>query len=377
MRHYSMLALLGFVIVIVIGASLLVVPSDSHADMWCAQSLIVHEWGVHVFSGEESSRQTNPVPALPRYLHHHTSQPVDPLLPAVNALPADNGVRGLPVVHFYGSVGAQPIPVGVGVRFAHGAPTLWYPQVDRSIGAGAPPQLEWTHLDLTRAPAHTLAQTDVPWVSALRGFDDALWVNSSVESERFVFYEGQTSETQAVQISRGDTYAANRHHYILRNTSSFTVHDVFFVHRGERRTYVFYAPAIPPNRSAGFVMEAHPLVERERGASTAGRLLSALTDISERDAAAALQRNAECVMSRNPATPFTHASGHKLFAPEANALISAWRTRFFEAQGTTIVYREDAELLDAEMPLSIYTDMFHDVQLHRAGIALIENVSLP
>ena len=29
------------------------------------------------------------------------------------------------------------------------------------------------------------------------------------------------------------------------------------------------------------------------------------------------------------------------------------------------------------MPLSIYTDMFHFVRLHRASLALVENVTLP
>ena len=82
-------------------------------------------------------------------------------------------------------------------------------------------------------------------------------------------------------------------------------------------------------------------------------------------------------MQRDPAQPFESAMGHQLYANEANVLIDLWGPRFFDAPGTTIVYREDVRYLDQVMPLSIYTDMYHYVELHRAGLAVIEGVQLP
>ena len=57
--------------------------------------------------------------------------------------------------------------------------------------------------------------------------------------------------------------------------------------------------------------------------------------------------------------------------------MGVWSERFFEGPGTRIVYREDTSYLEQVMPLSIYTDMFHSIRLHRAGLALWEDVALP
>jgi hypothetical protein len=81
-------------------------------------------------------------------------------------------------------------------------------------------------------------------------------------------------------------------------------------------------------------------------------------------------------MQRNPAVPVDRAADHRLYAAEIDVVLDAWGARFFDAQGTTIVYREDIAQLDAAMPLSLYTDMQHHVQLRRLGLALVENLTL-
>jgi hypothetical protein len=82
-------------------------------------------------------------------------------------------------------------------------------------------------------------------------------------------------------------------------------------------------------------------------------------------------------MMRNPAVPVEHAEGHRLYAQEVDAMLDVWGASFFDAQGTTITYREDTAYLDQEMPLSIYTDMYNFVLLRRAGLAVWSHVPLP
>jgi len=62
---------------------------------------------------------------------------------------------------------------------------------------------------------------------------------------------------------------------------------------------------------------------------------------------------------------------------EAGVVLDAWGARFFDAPGTTLVYREDVAQLDEVMPIAVYTDMYHYVVLRRLGLALVEGVALP
>ena len=85
----------------------------------------------------------------------------------------------------------------------------------------------------------------------------------------------------------------------------------------------------------------------------------------------------DCVMMRDPAVPESAARGHRLYSGEVNAILDVWGDGFFEQEGTTIVYREDIGYLDAMMPLSIYTDMFHYTEIRRLGLAVVQDVALP
>lgn len=331
-------------------------------------------------------------------------------------MPADEGTRFLPVLHFYAE-GARSIPVGIEVGFTLGEASVWYPQVDtrrraadansaaaqqrraqlvqararQPFGAGASTgpdptrQLQWDHLTLTPAPAATPHRSRARTIRDLRAVD-GLWVNAAAgngaagngaagngaaESERFVFYEANTTERVAIRVTRGEEWAQGRRHLILHNDGAHPVHDVFLTHRERGHDYVIFAPQIPAGRSAGFVLEDHAVSRRDRRAQTRGRLRTQLLERLPR------QPSEDCVMMRDPAVPVERAEDHRLTSQEIDVIDSVWGARFFDGRGTTIVYREDTAHLDEVMPLSIYTDMHSYTVLNRAGLVVWNEVSLP
>lgn len=386
-------------------------PSPTRAEMWCADPLWVHEWGVQVFGRTGAARSTVG-PSLPGYFHRRAPSGAGAVSAApVRHMPVDGGERALPVVHFYAPETFQPVPVGFEVGFTHGEATRWFPQVDTRRAAGdangaaaraarerllsarvarrdaqarAPlpgdptRQLAWDRLTLSPNAVQPARATSHAWVRAARGFDRALWVNARHETERFVFYEGRTTETPALRVERGPTWSASRPHYRLVNAGSHPVHDVFVVHRDAGRLYVFVAPQIPPRRSAGFLLTEHEVPRGQQTARTREALRARLLDTQQ---PAPPRRyswgQGQCVMQRDPAQPVESARGHRLYAHEVDLILDTWGPRFFEASGTTIVYREDTSYVDREMPVSVYTDMYHFVQLSRLSLGLMENVQLP
>lgn len=388
------------------------VPRASRAESWCADPLWVHEWGVEVFASGTARRALDPA-LLPAYFHDRAAG-ASAAGPPVRGLPVDGGERDLPLLQFYSAGGFSPAQVAVEVGFANGDASSWYPQVDvrrtaadangaparaargrllqaraartaaRARLAGGAPllpgdptrQLEWDDLSLTATPAHARAASTVAWVSRLRGFDDALWVNGATESERFVYYEARTTETPALRFERGPTYAGGHRHLLIRNASRNVVFDVFLVHREGTSTFLFYAPSIPGGATAGLVLEDHRTTPASFAAGSRAALRRQLVDAHQ---PAPPHENSwdPCVMMRDPALPVETSEGHRLYAREADALLEVWGARFFDAPGTTLVYREDTHTLDTVMPLSIYTDMYHFVLLRRTGLALIEGAALP
>ncbi len=384
------------------------VPTASRAEMWCADPLFVHEWGVQVFGASGASRTSEAGPALPSWFHARPGTPSAAGAP-VRDLPVDGGERELPVVHFYAPRNWRPVPLGLEVGFTRGEATRWYPQVDvrraavdanggvaqaarqrllaartarasgqRGATTGDPTrQLAWDHLVLDAAPRHTPVATQVAWITRARGFDAALWVNGARESERFLFYEGRTSETPALALRRGPQHGAGRRHVLIENRSSHPVHDVFLVHREGGRAFVLHTPSIPAGRHAGFVLEDHAVPAGELAARTRGALRARFVDAAQ-PAPPTEHRWDDCVMMRDPAIPFERAEGHALYAHEVDAVLDAWGPRLFGAgPGTTLAYREDVAYLDAMMPLGVYSDMYHFARTRRLGLALMEQVALP
>lgn len=375
---------IAFTVLVVasLATSFYVFEPTSSARSWCARELVVHEWGVHVFTGSGATRVAAPT-GLPNYFHNQHSGVDVTDGPPVSRLPRDNGDRLLPVLGFYLGSAESAVPVGIRVGFSRGTPTGWYPQAPPITEVRSPAvrasQLEWPNLTLSSTPRHTRATTNVAWVNELRRIDEAAWVNNSVESERFVFYEGRTSETAALQLTRGPTYTNARRQFVLRNTTPHPVHNVFFVLNERGATFVTSFPAVPAGASTTFVVEDHVIggSANARSTNVQAQIRATLVDPAHLDVPPATFDPSNCTMMRDPAVPVTASTGHALFAAEADTLMRAWGARFADAAGATILYREDAALLDAEMPLSVYTDMYHFVTLHRASLALIENVQLP
>ena len=381
----------------VLGLALL--PSMAWAKSWCARPLVVDEWGVQVFDARGAA--TGPPVAMPGFFHS-TAGTASAASARVSDLPPDGGERDLPILHITARDNDDRIPLAIGVGFTAGAATLWYPQVDAlrpELAANSPAanairaglvaargqlttfgarprlpddptrQLEWRSLLLTRAPLRAPQASDIAWVHKARSLAKTLWVNGANETERFVFFEGKTRERVALRLERGSRYSSTFRHYVLTNASSFAVHDVFVVHREGDAVFVFNAPAIPAGATAGFVLEEHRVVaaEREARTTTALRHQLAVTRVEE----------TKCEMGRDPAIPVERASGHALAVDEVDTLLAVWAPAMFGKSGTTIVYREDPAYLDRVMPLSLFTDMYHYIELHRTGLALWQNVVLP
>ena len=380
--------------------ALLVTPLSSSAESWCAYPIWAHEWGVQVF-GE--------APNAPEKLssaHTPTDATEASTTPSVRNLPIDGGERDLPVLAFYAPTGwSDPIPLGLEVGFSAGAASRWYPQVDTRVDAvtansddakakreallaaraarrpfgttndplGADPtrQLLWEHLNLSAKGAAS-ALTSQSWVEAQRQLDGALWVSRGAESERFAFYEGKTDERPLVQVERGEGWTEQQPRYLLKNQSEWPVHDVLVVRRHGTEAWVFYAPSLDPSGEAKFsfdeAMDAGSDAFRK---ATRGRLSDTLVD-AETPTPPKEYRwgGSECVEGRDPAKPVETASGHQLYQAEVDLLLDTWGPALFEHEGTVVIYREDVATLDALMPLSLYTDMFHFIDLRRTGLVL-------
>jgi len=374
----------------------ILLASMALAESWCAVPLTAHEWGVQAFDVSGADVRGT---AIPTWFHTDASGGTMAGVP-VRTLPHDSGIRDLPVLQFYGPrVFGDTIPVAIDVGFTQGQASAWWPQVSkrqspaeansaeshrararllkergqrepfsreyRALPTDPTAQLLWEGLDATR-DAPRPESSGVPWIESLRDIEGALWLSNGTESERFVFYEADTSESPSLTLERGNSWTAARPHYVLRNTSDWPVHDVFFSADG----FVFFAPSIPSGATAGLLLDQHR--DRDPLSSLRARLIdpsaTAPTDV--------IDWSKGCEMMRDPAIPQIEAEGHLLYAAEVDVLLDVWGDRFF-SESPTLVYREDVRALQALMPLGIYTDMYHYVQLRRLGLVVVEGLTLP
>lgn len=346
-----------------------------HAKSWCALPLFVHEWGVQVFDGTGIGV---PSVALPAYFHRPGNTTALPAQVPVRQLPADGGERDLPVMHFYSPRGdSAQIPIGIEVGFAAGRASAWFPDVDE-LGPNPERQLVWNRLDLGPRATFPVAAPDSEWVKAARALG-GLWVNSARESERFVFYEGRTSEQVPLILRRAAGWKPERRAYELVNRGTFELADVLFVHRDGKTTYVFSVPKLLAGATATFTLEDQRVSDVR--AATWDALRASLLDATTPEPLGADGDRSRCVMQRNPADAFRQSSGHRLYRGEVDLILSVWGERFFgadpAASSTRVVYRESSQYLDQMMPLALYTDMYNFVELRRASLGLWSGVVLP
>ena len=395
MKSSAKTLLVGVFLVLVAG------PSSALAKSWCANPIWAHEWGVQVFG--EAPLQ----PALLSFAHDEVKSDTSPL--PTRELEVDNGVRALPVLSFFAPRAYGEIPLGLEIGFSEGEASLWFPQVDMKVTATQansdsarearasllmarterqanqdnPPlaadptrQLIWEALSLSveGSPSN---ESEQAWVKGMRAIEGALWVGKGSASERFVFYEGRTNEQPLLRLARGASWTNERPQYTLHNNSAWPVHDVLVVRRQDDQAWVFYAPSIAPGERAEFVFD-EPLDPKSQAfaKATRGQLESALIDAKASKPPTEYNWDMDtCVMGRDPALPFESALDHRLYAAEVEVLLDAWSPAFFEQEGSRIIYREDIAYLDAMMPLSIYTDMRHFVELSRLGLVLWADAS--
>ena len=343
-------------------AFLLAAPAQGKS--WCAVPLVVHEWGVQVFQGPHAQSVDM---ELPDWFHRRSSAGELDATP-VRSLPADGGEREIPVLQFYAPrVYGDGVPVAVELGLADGRPSVWYPREDRLL-PGRPlgdvgVQLAWDALSLTQQARVEPRESALEWIGALRAVEHALWVNRGGQSERFLFYEAQTRSPPVVRISSD--------HVV--NESPWPVHDVVVVSRSGDRVLV--APVGTLDAGARSPLELEPMVG---AASTLRARLAA--GLAAQDSPESMSEWSmdmdDCVMMRDPAVPVSSSGGHGLYQAEIDAMLVLWQARFFEQQGTVLLYRDDPAALDAMAPLAVYTDMHHFVELSRTGLVLWEGIEL-
>ena len=346
-------------------AALAAAPSE--AKSWCAAPLVVHEWGVQVYRGPEAEPQP---PSLPGWFHTVPgAAPSDGASQPVRGLPADGGEREIPVLQFYApNVFGDVVPVAIEIGFAQGDPTVAYPRFDRSFPsrpAGDPGvRLAWDALSLERTARTAPHAAEAGWVHDLRAVDDALWVNRGAESERFLFYEAATREQPQVVIEDGRAH----------NRGPWPVHDLAVIRRVDGRAEIARLDLLAAGESVRLRFEH---VE-DPGAALRPwlreRLLADQGPEAVRDWSMDMD---DCVMGRDPAVPVWQSGGHGLFTAEADALLDLWQERLFEQRGTVLLYRDDPAALDAMVPMAVYTDMHHWVELSRLGLVLWEGLPTP
>lgn len=360
---------------------------SARAESWCARPLRVHEWGVTLLRADGASVTVDPLPA---WFHRAPTGGEPPGAVPVRQMPADTGIRKLPVIQVYG---AGDSPLALDVAFAHGDPLAWFPAVDQhQTGATARSnaaiaghaqlvaaraahtrtsspmpadparQLGWDVLFATTQPEHPphpIASGDPDWIASLRAMPDALWLRRGTESDRFVFYEGTTHAPPALRLEH--TTIAGRQVTQLRNVSDRTVHDVVWIANGLSAT----VPAIPAGATA--VATLAPSTVEQLEAWLGGRW----TEPGAKAPIAWDPGTSDCVMMRDPAVPVDRAGGYRLFADEVALLFDVWSEEMLRDPAPHVIYREDIEALDISMPLSVFTDMYHHVELRRLGIVVV------
>ena len=406
----------------------------SQAGLWGPWPVSVHEWGVHEFDWTNPAATATAVAPF-MYTDKTPGVPIPPPGPRVKDLPPDWGIRLKPVLYFHTRANDKA-RVGVEVRFVGGHASSWWPQVSiyrtpAQVAQAAPfdyngwmqqqpkfyrpgqvkvPddqrfELAWQDLTITKtAPPRGLPDhTGQPaWIAQARKVD-CDYVSNGKETEKFLFYEGQTRETPALAVLPANsamTTDSRATTCYLVNAGDQPIYDVFVVYRDTKRgvrwsTYLAELPVVPTTNEhesspghAVIQIVSIPLPDfatlapaPEKGDSLQGaerqftgrlrdRMLETLT------AGAPLPMPGNGPFPRIPAAPQPPTQIAMLYADEAAALDRIWAHDFFSGEGLTIVYREAPAYLDQAMPLQLFTDAAHYVVLSRCGLVLNQQMNV-
>jgi len=225
------------------------------------------------------------------------------------------------------------------------------------------------------------------WVKIARDVD-AAYVSNSKETERYLFYEGKTSEEPAIallpanggsrHINYGRTQGDKREEISLVNVGEHTLYDVMAIYRDVEKGILWTAhlPVMQPRTVALRIPDFNApreddnlkLLPEDFQRRTSERLIENLT--------VGTPVVASNITMRDPADRQGATQRHQLFRKEALGLKKIWHDDFFEADGFTLIYRESPEYLDEAMPLNIFTSMYWHIRLSRCGLVLNRNIPL-
>jgi len=409
-------------------SALVLFAQPSEARYWEAVPIVVHEWGVNVFDWSGGVHD----PQFPGFCYTDEA-PGDVLgQPEQRArdLPPDSGIRTKPVLYFYLPEHDEAVAIDVETRFAFGRAAAWYPQVSvyrtPAEVAEAEPidweawrgeanqgrlrnfrenvavpederfELVWNGLTLNSELPQGVALADEGladdhWWSIARDVPGAAYVSNGSEAERFLFYEGATRELPAVAVVNQYTFNRAGLSTHLVNVSDETIYDVLVIYRApDGRRWVGYQselqpmPVQPAADAAQVQLRVAALAIPDFAAMPADQWIAAGDD--KRFEQLTNGRVYEAMLDggilpagflmRDPADPQPATVTHALFPREAEVVLEIWQADFFDAPGLTILYRESPAYLDRAMPLHIFSDMYHYVDLSRCGWVLNQNVPI-
>jgi len=310
--------------------ALLTATLSASAQQPVQSDLVVHEWGTFLtMSGSDGATldgMYHEEHALPSFVHSRSREEL--IMPKVI-------LKGeTPVIYFYTQ---RKQDVSVGVKFAQGTWTQWYPQayavtpsknqrdvVDRMSG-----HIVWraTILPATSENAEILAPAPqgALWNYA-RDVDSSLvqTVNNnsgkkSIETERFLFYRGLGQRNLPLKMT-----SLNKGTLAYANTERQSLIHLFVLRVENGKAAYRYIPALAPRESLRGV------VPEMKDALTVPEFKSRI----EQELA---QRLTE--------------SG--LYPKEARAMVNTWSKSYFETEGIRVLYVLPQEWTDGFIPLRI------------------------
>lgn len=258
-------------------------------------------------------------------------------------------------------------------------------------------QLIWDRLELTQKIGTnqlcTDGLTDSHWVKLARKVD-CDFVSTGRETEKFLFYEGTTAEPPAIAVIPHFEFNPRTRDpgFLVCNVTDHPIYDLFVIHRNRAKGQLWaeYFPVVQPMRNRiqdPTSEQSRPHVILPAIPNFSEVPLNAFLDESEfrrrtqDQLAQVLKLNYPDSLGyygelRNPALYQPATVEHRLFSQEVAAIQAIWDQEFFSQDGLTVLYREAPQYLDEAVPLKIYTDHEHYINLSRCSLVVNQGINL-